>query len=140
MKIVIVDDYKLVSTSLKTIIESDAEIQVVGIGHSGKDAVALFAALKPDILLMDEPFGSLDAITKSNMQKMLLQAWRETGVTIVFVTHDINEAIFISNRIAVMSKVHGKLSILPNTPMKSFEAMDKNLPEIYHTVYRLLGE
>jgi NitT/TauT family transport system ATP-binding protein len=54
-------------------------------------------------LLMDEPFGALDALTRRHMHKVLLEIWQRTGKTIVFVTHDIAEAISLSDRIAVMS-------------------------------------
>lgn len=71
-----------------------------------KQRVALIRALviKPEILLMDEPFGSVDAQTRDELQNMLLSIWRRFNVTIIFVTHDIHEAILLSNRIIVMGK------------------------------------
>ncbi len=81
MKIVIVDDDKLVCTSLKTIIEADPDIQVLGMGHSGKDAVALFADLQPDIMLMDI---RMDNMTGLEAGEMILN--QHPGARILFLT------------------------------------------------------
>jgi len=63
----------------------------------------------PDILLMDEPFGALDAQTKERMQSDLLETWNKTKKTVVFVTHDIEEAIFLSDKIVVLSSRPGRV-------------------------------
>ena len=63
----------------------------------------------PDVLLMDEPFGALDAQTKERMQTDLLEAWQQSKKTVVFVTHDLEEAIFLSDRIVVMSARPGRV-------------------------------
>jgi len=63
----------------------------------------------PDVLLMDEPFGALDAQTKERMQTDLLNTWRVTKKTVVFVTHDLEEAIFLSDKIIVMSARPGRI-------------------------------
>ena len=63
----------------------------------------------PDVLLMDEPFGALDAQTKERLQSDLLATWRETQKTVIFVTHDLEEAIFLSDQIIVMSARPGRI-------------------------------
>ena len=65
--------------------------------------IARALAVDPDILLMDEPFAALDALTRRHMHKVMIEIWQHTGKTIVFVTHDIAEAINLADRIAVMS-------------------------------------
>lgn len=65
--------------------------------------IARALAVEPEVLLMDEPFAALDALTRRHMHKVLLEIWQRTGKTIVFVTHDIAEAISLSDRIGVMS-------------------------------------
>jgi NitT/TauT family transport system ATP-binding protein len=72
-------------------------------GMKQRVAIARALALQPDVLLMDEPFGALDAITRSRLQRELNETWRQTGVTILFVTHSIQEAVLIGHRIMVMS-------------------------------------
>ena len=71
-------------------------------GQRKRVAVAATFANDPASLLMDEPFGSLDYVTRSNLHELLLRLWRETGKTIVFVTHDVDEAIKLADRILVV--------------------------------------
>jgi taurine transport system ATP-binding protein len=63
----------------------------------------------PDIVLMDEPFGALDALTRERLQNELLEIWRATGKTIVFITHSVDEAVFLGSRVMVMSPRPGKI-------------------------------
>jgi NitT/TauT family transport system ATP-binding protein len=62
--------------------------------------------MEPKILLMDEPFGALDPSTRENMQLFLLQLWEELGMTVFFVTHDLEEAVFLGTRIFVLSQYY----------------------------------
>lgn len=83
-------------------------------GMKQRAAIARTLANQPEILLMDEPFGALDAQTRIVMQELLATVSRETGSTIVFITHDIDEAILLGTRILVMSKRPGTIrKILP---------------------------
>ena len=66
-------------------------------------------AMEPDILLMDEPFAALDALTRRKMQDELLQLWEDIGFTVLFVTHSIEEAIIVGNRILVLSPHPGQV-------------------------------
>jgi len=63
----------------------------------------------PDIVLMDEPFGALDALTREHLQNELLEIWRATGKTIVFITHSVDEAVFLGSRVMVMSPRPGRI-------------------------------
>jgi len=72
-------------------------------------AIARTLALRPSVILMDEPFGALDAQTRSDMQQLLLQIWDETACTILFVTHDVEEAVYLADRIFIMSSHPGTI-------------------------------
>ena len=74
--------------------------------------IARTLAYSPDIYLMDEPFGSLDAQLRTRMHGELLKLWQETGATFVFVTHDLHEAITLADRVVVMSKRPGRIKLL----------------------------
>jgi NitT/TauT family transport system ATP-binding protein len=67
-------------------------------------AIARALAYAPEVLLMDEPFGSLDALTRLELEDTLLKLWEELRTTILFITHDIEEAIYLSDRILLLSQ------------------------------------
>jgi len=90
-----------------------------GLSGGMKQRVAIARALanNPAILLLDEPFGALDAQTRSLMQELLTQVWEELHKTILFVTHDVEEAIFLSDRVFVMTARPGKIKAEIGIPL-----------------------
>ena len=96
-------------------------------GMRQRVALARTLAARPDVLLMDEPFGALDAQTRLSMQELLLRVWEARRTTVLFVTHDIDEALVLSDRILVMSAAPGRIvdeiEVTSARP-RSIEALD----------------
>lgn len=111
-------------------LESDAWIKLVGLdgwenaypkqlsgGMRKRVDLARVYANKPDVMLMDEPFGALDAQTKATMQSELLSLWEQAGSTVVFVTHDLEEAIFLSDMVIVLSRNPGRIKYVQHVEL-----------------------
>jgi NitT/TauT family transport system ATP-binding protein len=93
-------------------------------GMQQRVSIARAMAFEPKLLLMDEPFGALDEITRDHLNEQLLRLWERTGKTVIFVTHSISEAVFLSNRIVVMSPRPGRIIEIIHNPLPSGRTLD----------------
>lgn len=119
--------------------EKHYPIQLSG-GMKQRVAIARALANDPKILLMDEPFGALDAQTRTIMQEVLLKAWEETKKTILFITHDVDESIFLADSVYVMTARPGRLKKkIPITLARPREYSMKSTPEFGHYKEELLS-
>lgn len=118
---------------------TDFPAQLSG-GMQQRVQIARALAMQPKVLLMDEPFGALDAMTRSGLQDQLQQIQRATGTTLVFVTHDVDEAIYLSDRILVLAGTPAGIaeSMLVELPRPREQLTTKDRPdflELRHAVF-----
>jgi len=107
-------------------------------------AIARALAYEPQILLMDEPFGALDALTRLELEDLLLKLWAELKTTILFITHDIEEAIYLSDRIWVLSRRPSEIirEILIDFPRPRDQVKTRaegRFMEMRNDIYRQIG-
>ena len=109
---------------------ADALPKMLSGGMRQRCAIARAYAVNPSILLMDEPFGALDALTRVNLQEQLRETWSKEQRTVVFITHDVDEAVFLANRVIVMAARPGRIH----------EIIEVDLPAIRTEEMRLSPE
>ena len=109
-------------------------------GMRQRVAIARALAAGPQVLLMDEPFGALDAQTRSKMQSYLLEIWKNVDITILFVTHDLDEAIFLSDRILVLLPRPGRIGEVIENPLPRERTPELSLSPEFLAVKRRLEE
>lgn len=103
-------------------------------GMQQRASIARALLHQPAVLLMDEPFGALDALTRETMGQELLRIWASSGTTVVFITHDVDEALFLADRILVMAARPGRVQEVVSVPLPRPRDLDvKSTPEFGET-------
>jgi NitT/TauT family transport system ATP-binding protein len=107
-------------------------------GMQQRASIARALSFDPDLLLMDEPFGALDEIVRDHLNEQLLKLWAKTGKTVIFVTHSIPEAVFLSTRIVVMSPRPGRIHDVVDCSLPRERSLDiRETPEFLAIAHRV---
>ena len=110
-------------------------------GMQQRVAIARALAYNPSVLLMDEPFAALDALTRDAMQRLLADVWRETRKTVIYVTHNVAEAVYLADRVIVMTPHPGRIKTeLPITLARPRDPLSVEFLECQKALLRYLGE
>jgi NitT/TauT family transport system ATP-binding protein len=109
-------------------------------GMQQRVAIARSLATRPSVLLMDEPFGALDAQTRLRMQQHLIEIWQNIDVTVVFITHDLDEAIYLADRILVLKPNPGEVQSIIDVPLPRPRLQEHLQTEEFRELKNHLGE
>lgn len=110
-------------------------------GMQQRVAIARAIAYRPEVMVLDEPFASVDAQTRNDLEDLLLQVRQETGSTFVFVTHDVDEAVYLSDRVAILSSTPSHIEDIVdiNLPAERNQLVTRALPEFAELRARIFG-
>jgi len=111
-------------------------------GMQQRVAIARALACRPAVLLMDEPFSAVDALTRVGLQELVRSLWRELGLTVVFVTHDVDEGVYLSTRVVALTRAPGAIAAdLPiELPHPRNQIITRELPQYLDYRGRLLAQ
>jgi NitT/TauT family transport system ATP-binding protein len=117
---------------------ADARPNQLSGGMKQRVAIARALSYRPKILLMDEPFGALDALTRRGMQELLTSVWEQHRLTVLFVTHDVEEAVYVSDRVLVMTNRPGRIKQEIEVPLPRPRHYEMTADEQFRAPYRLV--
>ena len=111
-------------------------------GMQQRVAIARALACRPAVLLMDEPFSAVDALTRAGLQELVRSLWRELGLTVIFVTHDVDEGVYLSTRVVALTRAPGTVAIdLPiHLPLPRDQIATRALPAYLDYRAKLLAQ
>jgi ABC-type nitrate/sulfonate/bicarbonate transport system ATPase subunit len=110
-------------------------------GEAQRVALARALVREPELLLLDEPFAALDALTRDDMQRLLADVWRETRKTVIYVTHNVAEAVYLADRVVVMSSHPGTVKVqVPITLPRPRDPLSVEFLDYQKRLLRELGQ